>query len=249
MTVKCPKCGYLRRPSDDHVSPLICPDCGIAYSKWLKQQSERIPASAKPHTSEEQTGDFWAFITYVPDAVNPVAFAGRALIWLGLFCWGWLFIVRGIDWVSINSAFMHNINLPFHEFGHVLFSPFGRFMHILGGSLFQVLLPLGLVVAFLYYNADTFGASVMLWWAGQSLLDISPYIADAPYRMMPLVGGGGEESHDWGNLLTMMNLVDYARPIARMDFGLGALIMLIASFWSLVVLLKQSKKLNSSASF
>ena len=34
-------------------------------------------------------------------------------------------------------------------------------------------------------------------------IDVSPYIADAPYRVLPLVGGLGEESHDWGNLLTM----------------------------------------------
>jgi hypothetical protein len=31
------------------------------------------------------------------------------------------------------------INLPFHEAGHILFSPFGDFLMTLGGSLTQVL--------------------------------------------------------------------------------------------------------------
>ena len=32
------------------------------------------------------------------------------------------------------------------EFGHVLFRPFGRFIETLGGSLFQVMMLLGVLV-------------------------------------------------------------------------------------------------------
>lgn len=63
------------------------------------------------------------------------------------FIWGISFIAGGIDWSLIGGAFMHNINLPFHEFGHVLFMPFGRFMAILGVSLFKVTMPLFLMLA------------------------------------------------------------------------------------------------------
>ena len=33
------------------------------------------------------------------------------------------------------------VNLPFHEFGHILFRPLGRLMTSLGGSIAQVLMP------------------------------------------------------------------------------------------------------------
>ena len=40
------------------------------------------------------------------------------------------------------NSFLHLINLLFHEAGHIIFSPFGQFMTMLGGSLMQVLVPI-----------------------------------------------------------------------------------------------------------
>ena len=34
---------------------------------------------------------------------------------------------------NVGESVLHLINLPFHEAGHIIFSPFGRFMTILGG--------------------------------------------------------------------------------------------------------------------
>ncbi|UUZ56987.1 hypothetical protein LP419_19985 [Massilia sp. H-1] len=53
----------------------------------------------------------------------------------------------------------------------------------------------------------------------QSLVDLSPYIRDAQTRSLPLVGGGGEESHDWGNLLTMLGWLDHTIAISRLCFA------------------------------
>jgi hypothetical protein len=36
----------------------------------------------------------------------------------------------------------------------------------------------------------------------------------------------GEQSHDWGKLLTMMHLLNHAQAIARLCFCLGVLVML-----------------------
>ena len=38
------------------------------------------------------------------------------------------------------------VNLVIHEAGHLIFSPFGEFMTIAGGSLFQVIMPALFVV-------------------------------------------------------------------------------------------------------
>ncbi len=54
----CPQCGYERRKSDDIISALECPKCGIIYSKWTENPSGTgmQPASAsldKPDIVEE----------------------------------------------------------------------------------------------------------------------------------------------------------------------------------------------------
>ena len=128
----------------------------------------------------------------------------------------------------------------------MLFLPFGRFMAILGGSLFQVLMPLALMAAFVLKQRDAFGASVMLWWAGQSLVDLSPYIADAVDRGLPLVGGAGEDSHDWGNLLTMMHLLGHTQAIARICFALGVLAMIAGLAWGAHILRLQYRRIKGS---
>src|SRR4026209_1559367 len=80
---------------------------------------------------------------------------------------------------SVFNSFLHLPDLIFHEAGHVLFSPFGRFMTVLGGSLLQVLIPIICAGTFLYQQHDRFAAAVCTWWAGQNLVDLAPYIADA----------------------------------------------------------------------
>jgi len=160
--------------------------------------------------------------------------------------WSLYFIFNGIDWEVIGGSFMHGVNLMFHEFGHLFFRPFGEFMTILGGSLFQVIWPWTFLFAFLLKYRDTFAASLMLWWSGQSFVDLSPYIADAYYRGLPLVGGGGEESHDWGNLLTMTGMLESYMSIARLSFFIGSLMMLVAMAWAALALRQQWQVLKQT---
>ena len=77
---------------------------------------------------------------------------------------------------EIAGSFIHSVNLVFHEAGHVLFRPFGDFMTVLGGSLLQLLVPLVVAAALLLKNRDPFGASIGVWWLGQSFKDLAPYI-------------------------------------------------------------------------
>jgi hypothetical protein len=112
-------------------------------------------------------------------------------------------------------------------------------MTILGGSLFQVIWPWTFLFAFLFKYRDTFAASLMLWWSGQSFVDLSPYIADAYYRGLPLVGGAGEESHDWGNLLTMTGMLESHMSLARTSFFIGSVMMIAALVWAALALRQQ----------
>ena len=111
--------------------------------------------------------------------------------WFLLALLGWWtvgFVSHPLNGPYISGSFLHSINLPFHEAGHILFSPFGRFMTILGGSLMQVLIPLVCAVSF-GRRRDWFAMLACTWWAGQNLIDLAPYIADA--RALQLVRSVG----------------------------------------------------------
>ncbi len=125
------------------------------------------------------------------------------------------------------DSFLHMPDLVFHEAGHVLFSPFGRFMTVLGGSLMQVLVPVVLAGAFVRQH-QPFSATVCAWWAGQNLVDLSPYIADARALRLVLLGGrtGAEvEGHDWEFILTQLGALHLDRTLGLWAHYTGVLLM------------------------
>jgi len=129
-----------------------------------------------------------------------------------------------------------DIDLAIHEFGHMLFMPFGipvlgRTMVILGGSLTQVAFPLLFVGYFLRKREDgrrrdVFAAMVCLWWSAINLLDVAIYCADSRAgELMLLDGLTGKESdgHDWYNLLNGWGLLEQDTAIARWMRAIAAL--------------------------
>jgi len=174
-----------------------------------------------------------------PGEANPLVLGARAVLLALLALWTLGFLRHGLDAAHLGGSFLHLVHLPFHEAGHVLLMPFGRFVSVLGGSLFQVAIPLLCGGVFLLKNRDPFAASVTLWWAGQSLMDLGPYIADARALRLPLLGGrtGAEvEGHDWEYLLGATGLLDHDVTLGRLSFFLGALAMLAALGWGGLVL-------------
>lgn len=89
------------------------------------------------------------------------------------------------------------VDLGFHELGHMLTYVFPDVISALMGSVFQVAVPLGLAAYFGLRRRDLLAAGLCLAWAGTSAVDVSVYIADAPFQRLPLIGG----SHDWAYLL------------------------------------------------
>ena len=132
------------------------------------------------------------------------------------------------------GSLVDNIDLPIHETGHLVFLPFGEFMHFLGGTLFQLIMPAVFVVYFAR-RRDRHAASVALWWIAQNLWNISVYIRDARAQELPLVGGG---EHDWAYLLGRLGHLKDDQAIGHAVWKLGALIYVIsiaAGLWSLTM--------------
>ncbi len=148
----------------------------------------------------------------------------------------------------ISDSFMHDVNLVFHEAGHVIFWPFGRFMTVLGGTLNQWLIPFVVLCAFLLQTRDTFGATIGLWWLSQSFMDAAPYINDARAGRLILLGGttGRDRPgyHDWDNILGDLGWLEYDHAIAGMVNAIGVILMLLSFLWGAYVLYLQFKNLN-----
>ena len=148
---------------------------------------------------------------------------------------------------EIGGSFMHNILLPIHEAGHVLFRPFGEFMMILGGSLFQIVFPFGIGIAFVVVNRDNFGAAICLWWTSVSLVDLSPYIYDALQPQLILLGGhtGEDGPHDWIYLLGTFGQIRNAQHWGAFAHVLGSVSVIASLAWAAAILWKQRGRINS----
>jgi hypothetical protein len=152
------------------------------------------------------------------------AVAGRALGLLLLLWVAFGVLGQGLTLATGGpGAFLHGVNLVFHEAGHLIFGFFGRFVAVLGGSLNQVLIPAVCVGAFLRTRQRA-SAAVALFWTGQSLTDVAVYAADGRAMALPLLADG--LIHDWNYLLGVTGLLHRAETLGRLMFGAGALLML-----------------------
>jgi hypothetical protein len=194
--------------------------------------------------------DYPASLLKPLEQIDDISFYGRCIA-LGLLAiWSWRLFAYDYRDGEMGASFMHNILLPIHEAGHVIFMPFGECMHILGGSLFQLALPWSIGVAFIWVNRDNFGAALGLWWGSVSLLDLAPYIYDSLHPQLILLGGhtGEDGPHDWIYLLSRMGQLDHAQRWGMIAHALGGILMLVALTWALAILWRQYRQKDSVGS-
>jgi hypothetical protein len=129
-----------------------------------------------------------------------------------------------------DGSFLDLVDLPVHETGHLLFRPFGEFMMIAGGSLFQIIMPAAFV-GYFWRNEKYYSAAIVLFWVGQSLLNVFVYANDAVAMQLVLTSGmtGSEGSfHDWNYLLTRTGLINSTKTVANIIRLLGTLTIIAA---------------------
>jgi hypothetical protein len=238
----CPKCRHEQNPAN-----LECPKCGIVFEKYFRLQKARQNKNNRElNPAPDNDSFFTSVIMHTPDETNTLHLFGRCAVLLVIFVWGWTFILSSPGSTAAGNSFMHLIDLPFHEAGHIFFRPFGRLIASLGGTLGQLLMPCICLTVLLFKTNDPFGASVALWWLGQNFMDMAPYINDARSLTMPLLGGNTGDSspygfHDWQFILTELHLLKHDHGLAALSHGAGAVLMLTASLWGAAVLIKQYK--------
>lgn len=125
--------------------------------------------------------------------------------------------VLWIAYDPMQGSFLDNVDLPIHETGHLLFRPFGEFMMVAGGSLFQVIFPI-VFVGYFIWQRSFYSAAIVALWVGQSILNVWVYASDAVVMQLVLTSGftGSEGSfHDWNYLLTHFGLLDSVKGVAK----------------------------------
>lgn len=239
----CPKCQV---PSQDGATE--CARCGIIFAKY-RPVSLPVRSSFGRARSENPS---WirvaqAWLLELDETTDSLTFYGRAVVFLLLLWWGWRFIMSPLETNSTGQSFLHLINLPFHEAGHVIFMPFGRFMMFLGGSLGQILMPVTCLATFIVKTRDPFGASVALWWTAENFMDVAPYINDARALELILLGGmTGKETdgHDWENVLGLLGWLPYDHRLAHLAYNLGIVLMAASFAWGGLLLVNHYRRLT-----
>lgn len=254
--MRCPKCGEQQTDANT-----VCSSCGIVFAKFYKYNpppdTDNQPA-IHDHTVHDGTdsGPGLADIhpvsrfkqrLFLDSSDQDIVYVcARGLLLAGMLILSYKLLTSTITSNYVGEIFLHNINLVFHEAGHIVFRLFGQFIATLGGSLGQILMPAVCCYAFLFRSTNPFAAAVCFWWVGENFIDISPYINDANAGVLPLLGGNYGHTapygfHDWEYLLTESGLIKHDHLIARMSFFTGAIIMLLALVWGGVLLRRQFK--------
>jgi hypothetical protein len=141
-------------------------------------------------------------------------------------------------WIAydpMQGSFLDMVDLPIHETGHLLFRILGEFMGIAGGSLFQVIVPVAFVGYFIW-RLQYYSAAIVLFWVGQSILNVWIYAADAVVMRLVLTSGftGSEGSfHDWNYLLTHTGLIGSTKAVAGLIRAAGTIVIVAAAVSSI----------------
>ena len=151
-----------------------------------------------------------------------------------------VFLVVGAIYAAIRLTdptwwdLLDDVNLAVHEAGHVIFGFFGDIPGVLGGSLFQVIIP-AVFAGYFFRSRQRFSGAMTLIWVAQSMVNVAIYIKDARAQQLSLLGG--ENSiHDWWYLLINWDLLASDLTIARWVHFFGVVVFLgsvLGGVWAL----------------
>ncbi len=164
------------------------------------------------------------------------------MVYVTYIFYHYLFVPDYFGWLDI-------FNFLLHELGHFVFQPFGTFLTIAGGSLFQCIVPILSIWNF-HHQKNYFGMSLSFAWLGSNLFYVAKYIADARAMQLPLTAPGigwmptgTPELHDWHRLLSQMGLLKADQILAFFVScgGFAAMVFCLATCgWMLYQMYRQS---------
>jgi hypothetical protein len=137
---------------------------------------------------------------------------------------------------------MDMVDLFIHEAGHFFFSFFGQVIYYMGGSLFQIILPI--VTLIVFARSSIRSMSFTLFWIGENTVNVSIYIADAQWKRLPLISR--HATHDWNWLCVHLNLLDSAESIGSVVNIVGIFICISAIGVGIYCVRKDMQEIQTS---
>ncbi len=156
------------------------------------------------------------------------------------------------------ASFLQWLNITIHQWGHGLFSSADQNLHIAGGTILQVAIPLVLMFTALFVRRF-FAYTFFMGWFGMNLVVVGAYLADARGmgEMTRLSGdefsageddpGQGAGVHDWQFLLGQMDVKASALVVKKVGmllrfagYGTIALSLLLGA-WLLIEMLRSER--------
>jgi hypothetical protein len=134
------------------------------------------------------------------------------------------FLTPGI----VMNSWLHGFILVLHEAGHMLMMFFGEFFAILGGTFWQLALPMMFALYFVF-TRQMWSASLVLFLVAFSFVDASIYVSDGLERKLPLITFD-KDTHDWWNLLVRLNLLQYDNFLGALYYLQGLACYLLALY-------------------
>jgi hypothetical protein len=148
--------------------------------------------------------------------------------------------IAGIGWIAFyllfllyaaldhsGFLFLDYVNLIIHEGGHFFFSWFGEIIHILGGTLGELIVPL-LCAGYFFWQRETTGFAFSCFWFFENFPYIGTYMADARTGALPLVGS---DESDWTILFGRWGLLAQDQKIGGAMHFLGWIGMVATVAW------------------
>lgn len=228
----CPKCHFQQPDSPS------CVHCGVIFAKYqayldrksvASTQQNEVDAELANNSRPYKQNGLLSFLSLPWKPVSTPVFSFLTI----LFFLHIVFFPKSpqvAGW-SLFTNLIHNVNLVFHEAGHVLFGLFGNdTLMVLGGSLNQILIPFIAVSSFFFYR-DLGGVGFALIWFFGNFIDVSIYMADGRYLKLPLIGGLDLEAHDWRNLFNRFDLWEVDQTLSKIVFYFGWVGIFLTWVW------------------
>lgn len=147
---------------------------------------------------------------------------------LALILWTSLFGMNNIP--GLPHFMMDQAGLFVHEAGHFYLIWAGDFLHILGGTLFELGTPIALAIWFCMMGHQRWTA-IFIAWLSVGFFGVALYAGDAQDRVLPLLGVG-KDGHDWHNMLTMLGWLDATPMISDAFWACGLVAGITSILWA-----------------
>ncbi|HEY2805401.1 MAG TPA: hypothetical protein VGI92_06030 [Gemmatimonadales bacterium] len=139
-------------------------------------------------------------------------------------------------------SILYGILFGVHELGHLVLGLLGNdVLTALGGSLFQILLPIG-AAALMAQRKDRVGIAICGCLLALSLGEVGVYIADARAESLDLVSMSSEgATHDWNFILGAWHMLNDDIALGHFVRNVGWLVLVLSvGFGGRELLIRQS---------